>query len=212
MPDWRGWDKIKYQSDLEPGFADEIASIPGGEKLFNCIQCGNCSGMCPLSSYMDYTPRKIIAMIRAGFKGEVLLSHTCWLCASCYACMVECPKGVKITDIMYAAKRLAIREGVYPKKFAIPALAREFYSSVERYGRNSEGRLIMRLYLKTGILKAMKQAGLGLRLWLQGRIDFGADSIKRKDELRMLLKSLEGERMIGRRVPISAAAGKEAEL
>lgn len=196
MPVWRGWDKIKYQAQLDPAFAEEVASIPGGEKLFDCIQCGTCSGLCPLSPYMDFTPRKIIAMIRAGFKGEVLSSHTCWLCASCYACTVECPKGVKITEIMYATKRLAIREGVSPKRFAIPVLAEEFFRDVESNGRNSEGRLIMKLYLKTNPFKALKQATLGLRLWSQGRLGIRSDSIKRKSELKTLLKSLEKERMV----------------
>ncbi len=196
MPVWRGWDKIKYQAQLDPAFAEEVTSIPGGEKLFDCIQCGTCSGLCPLSPYMDFTPRKIIAMIRAGFKGEVLSSHTCWLCASCYACTVECPKGVKITEIMYATKRLAIREGVSPKRFAIPVLAEEFFRDVESNGRNSEGRLIMKLYLKTNPFKALKQATLGLRLWSQGRLGIRSDSIKRKSELKTLLKSLEKERMV----------------
>jgi ferredoxin len=64
MEKWQGWPKIQFESELDPGFADEIASIPGGEKLFSCIQCGTCSGMCPLSPCMDHTPRQIIAMIR----------------------------------------------------------------------------------------------------------------------------------------------------
>ncbi|MEP0829506.1 MAG: 4Fe-4S dicluster domain-containing protein [bacterium] len=207
MPVWRGWDKIKYQAQLDPAFAEEVASIPGGEKLFDCIQCGTCSGLCPLSPYMDFTPRKIIAMIRAGFKGEVLSSHTCWLCASCYACTVECPKGVKITEIMYATKRLAIREGVSPKRFAIPVLAEEFFKDVESNGRNSEGRLIMKLYLRTNLLKALKQTSLGLRLWSQGRIGIKADRIKRKGELQALLKSLEKEHMVRSPRDISRARG-----
>ena len=198
MPVWHGWDKIKYEAQLEPAFAEEVASIPGGEKLFDCIQCGTCSGLCPLSTYMDFTPRKIIAMIRAGFKREVLSSQTCWLCASCYACTVECPKEVKITDIMYATKRLAIREGVYPKRFAIPVLAREFFSAVENHGRSSEGRLIMKLYMKTNPFSALKQTALGVKLWAQGRIGVKAEHIKRKDELHSLLKSLEKEHMIRR--------------
>ena len=68
MEKWRGWRKISYESELDHLFVDEIASIPGGDKLYACIQCGTCSGMCPLSPYMDYTPRQIIAMIRAGLK------------------------------------------------------------------------------------------------------------------------------------------------
>ncbi|SYZ72647.1 Heterodisulfide reductase subunit C [Candidatus Zixiibacteriota bacterium] len=196
MPDQAGWRKIKYEEELDPGFADEIASIPGGEHLFNCIQCGTCSGMCPLSPEMDYTPRRIIAMIRAGFRQEVLSSYTCWLCASCYSCAVECPKNVKITDIMYAAKRLAIKEGVAPSRFPISVLAREFFNQVHSKGRSTEGRLIMRLYMKSNPFKALKQASLGLKLWTQGRIGVGSEAIKRKGELQRLLQAIEPEHMV----------------
>jgi heterodisulfide reductase subunit C len=191
MPEVHGWRKIKYEAELDPGFAAEIASIPGGETLFNCIQCGTCSGMCPLSPEMDFTPRKIIAMIRGGFRSEVLSSYTCWLCASCYSCAVECPKKIKITDIMYATKRLAIREGVAPKRFPVSVLAREFFNSVESKGRSSEGRIIMKLYLKTNPFSALKLAGMGLKLWSQGRIGLGAESIEKKSELQTILRTLD---------------------
>jgi quinone-modifying oxidoreductase subunit QmoC len=196
MEKWQGWRKIRYESELDPAFAGEIASIPGGEQLYGCIQCGTCSGMCPMAPYMDYTPRQIIAMIRAGFKGDVLSSYTTWLCASCYACTVECPKEIKITDLMYAAKRLAIRNKVFPKRFPISVLAREFFKNVEDSGRNSEGRLIMRLYMNTNPFKMFKQTMLGLKLMLRGRFSLKKESIKRKDELRKILKSLENVHMV----------------
>ena len=200
MNKWHGWRKVRYESELDPHFADEIASIPGGEKLFSCIQCGTCSGMCPLSPYMDHTPRQIVAMIRAGFRGEVLSSQTTWLCASCYACTVECPQDIKITDIMYAAKRLAIRGGVYPKRFPTPVLAREFFKGVEKTGRSSEASLLVRLFLKTNPFKMFGNAGLGWRLFRQGRLSPKGESIERTDELHKILKAMEGERMIQRKV------------
>lgn len=191
MTDWQGSRRMKYEAELDSGFGSEIASLPGGEKLFGCIQCGTCSGTCPISHYMDYTPRRIIAMIRAGFKQEVLTSITIWLCASCYSCTVECPKGIKITDIMYALKRKAIREGIYPKRFPIPILAREFYSSVMKSGRNTESRLTLKLFLKTNVLQLLRQTALGFKLWRQGRMGLGKESIKAKDELRTILQALE---------------------
>lgn len=206
MQTWRGWRKIHYESELDPYFSSEIASIPDGKRLFGCIQCGTCSGMCPLSPYMDYTPRQIIAMIRAGLKGEVLSSYTTWLCASCYACTVECPKEIKITDIMYAAKRLAIREGMYPKRFPIPVLAGEFFGNVERSGRNSEGRLIIRLFLKTNPFSMFKQTRLGWRLLRTGRFSLKRESIGRTDELKRILKSLEKEHMVKSKAELNAGA------
>src|ERR1700690_1813762 len=88
--------KIKYESELDRTFGERIARLAYGENLFGCIQCGTCSGTCPMSTYMDFTPRKIIAMVRAGFRDEVLSNHTVWICASCYSCTVECPKSIKI--------------------------------------------------------------------------------------------------------------------
>jgi len=196
MEKWKGWRKIRYESELDPHFVDAIVSVPGGSTLFSCIQCGTCSGTCPLSQYMDYSPRQIIAMIRGGFKGEVLRSYTTWLCASCYSCTVECPKEIKLTDIMYAAKRLAIRTGAYPKRFPIPVLASEFFKIVERNGRNSEGRLLMRLFLRTNPLRMFRQTGLGWKLLRRGRFSMRRESIEHKKELHAILKSLEKEHMV----------------
>lgn len=196
MIKWQVWRKIRYEAELDPHFSREIASIPGGEMLFSCIQCGTCSGMCPMSPYMDYTPRQIIAMIRAGFKGEVLSSYTTWLCASCYSCTVECPKEIKLTDIMYAVKRLALRNEVYPKRFPISVLAGEFFKIVEKNGRSSEGRLLIRLFMKTNPFKMFKQAGLGWKLLTRGRFSLKKESIKRRGELHSILRVLEKEHMV----------------
>ena len=193
MTERRKWDKITYEAELDPRFAEEIAAFPGGDKIFNCIQCGTCSGICPMSTYMDYTPRRIVAMIRAGFKQEVMQSRTTWLCASCYACTVECPKEVKITDVMYAVKRMAIKDGVYPKGFPIPVLARVFYSEVESKGRSNEGPIIVKLYMKTKPWQMLKQTGLGMKLFFQGRMGLKTESIKRKDELKKILSFFERE-------------------
>jgi heterodisulfide reductase subunit C len=204
------WKNVRYEAEVDPGFIDEIASIPAGQRLFDCIQCGTCSGTCPVSHYMDQTPRKIIAMIRAGFRQEVLASVTTWLCASCYSCSVECPQEIKITDIMYALKRLAIQEGVYPRHFPISVLAREFYRFVLKTGRNNEARLTLRLFMKTNIFRLLGQTFLGLRLLRQGRMSFRADRIKNKRQLRKIIKVLD-ERLAQNRLKAEALSAGEAK-
>ena len=192
MSKWQIQRQVKYESELDHDFPRQIASIPGGEHLSTCIQCGTCSATCPMSIYMDYTPRRIIALTRAGFKTDVLGSFTIWLCASCYSCSVECPKQIKITDAMYAFKRRAIDEKVYPKRFPVPVLAREFFKLILSKGRSSERSLILRLYLKTNILNLFKQIPIGLRLWIKGRLGFRSESIKNKKQLQTILKAVEG--------------------
>ncbi len=201
MDKWNTWDKIQYESELDSGFAQEVMSIPDGEKLLSCIQCGTCSGMCPLSSFMDYTPRQIVAMILAGFRGEVLSSYTTWLCASCYACTVECPQGIKITDLMYATKRLAIRDGMHPKRFPAQVLATEFYKGVERTGRSNEGSLLVRLFLKTNPLRLLGRAGFGLALLRRGRLSPKVESIKRPGGLQAMLRSIDRGEAARRHTP-----------
>ncbi|MCX5907518.1 MAG: 4Fe-4S dicluster domain-containing protein [Deltaproteobacteria bacterium] len=187
--DVRRW--IKYEGELDGGFAGKVAKLAHGEKFFTCIQCGTCSATCPVSHYMDFTPRKIIAMVREGFKKEVLGSFTIWLCASCYSCTADCPKEIKITDVMYALKQMAIAEGVYPKRFPIPVMAKEFFRYVEKEGRNSEGRLMLNMSLKTNPFRLLRYAKMGLKLFLAGRVSLREESIKGKEGLHTLLRAVE---------------------
>lgn len=188
--------KIKYESELDLGFGEQIASNAYGQKLLSCIQCGTCSSTCPLSDYMDFTPRKIIAMTREGFKDEVLNSLTIWLCSSCYACTVKCPRQIHITDVMYTLKREAIARGVYPKRYPIPIFSREFFNLVRKQGRNSEAYLLIKFYMKTNLIKMFDQAKLGLRLMRTGRFSFRRDKIENIARLQRLLKSAESKREV----------------
>jgi quinone-modifying oxidoreductase, subunit QmoC len=195
MSAWNLKREIKYEEELDHDFYKEIGSLAWGEKLLTCIQCGTCSGTCPLSLYMDHTPRQIIAMTRAGFKDDVFKSNTHWLCASCYSCTVECPKEIKITDVMYALKQQAIKEHKYPKRFPVPVLAREFYNMVKHHGRQSEGPLIIRLYLNTNPFAAISLAFMGLHLFFQQRIGLKTESIPmgtgKKGDLKKILDACD---------------------
>lgn len=179
--------KIKFESERDLNFADNIRQMPGCEELNNCIQCGTCSGTCPLSLYMDLTPRKVIYLARAGFSQDVLKSLTIWLCASCYSCTVECPKEIKITDIMYTLKQKAIQQKVYPKRFPIPVLAKEFFAMVRRFGRTNENWLATLMFLKTNWLGLIKMSGLGMKLFFTGRMSLMMDKIKNREQLKILL-------------------------
>lgn len=182
---------IKYMHELDNDFPSWISSVPGGENLWQCIQCGTCSGACPVSIYMDYTPRRIIAMSRAGFKKEVLESKTIWLCASCYACAVQCPQDIKLTDFMYALKQRAIKEGKYPKRFPIPILSKEFFNMIWKRGKATESFLVTKMFLKTNPLKLFGMASLGLKLLRSGRMALWLESIKNKKELKTILNALK---------------------
>jgi quinone-modifying oxidoreductase subunit QmoC len=182
---------ITYEGQLDRGFAYEVASIPGGEGIFECLQCGACSGICPIATHMDYTPRRLINMVREGFKNEVLHSRTVWLCASCYSCTVNCPAGIHIADVMYALKRLAIKEGTYPRRFPIPALAQEFLRNVQRSGRNNEVAVVLGLALRTNPLRLLNLAPIGLKLLRAGRTNIRGEKVREPEALGRLLQSVQ---------------------
>ena len=178
---------IRYESDRTVGFGREVMSVPGCEQLETCIQCGTCSGVCPLSIFMDHTPRQVMELTRSDFKKDVLQSVTIWLCASCYACTVECPKQIRITDIMYELKQRAIHEGIYPKRFPIPVLAQEFYKMSHKHGRVTENFLATIMFLKTNVFAAVGMWRLGLNLLVRGRFPLKIESIKHTDELGRMM-------------------------
>jgi quinone-modifying oxidoreductase, subunit QmoC len=178
---------IKYEADRVKGFGREVMDVPGCEKLESCIQCGTCSGVCPLSIYMDYSPRQVMALTRSDFKNEVLQSHTIWLCASCYACTAECPREIRITDIMYELKQRAIRDGIYPKHFPIPVLAQEFTKMAHANGRVTENFLATKLFLKTNPMAAVGMWKLGLALMRTGRFAYHLDKIEGRSELALMM-------------------------
>jgi quinone-modifying oxidoreductase, subunit QmoC len=185
--------RIKFESELDLDFGESVAAHAYGQKLLSCIQCGTCSATCPLSHYMDYTPRRIIAMTREGFKEEVLNSLTIWLCASCYACTVQCPRQIHITDVMYTLKREAIARGYYPRRHPIPVLAHEFFARVRKDGRNTESRLLFSLYAKTNPFVMIKEALLGIRLFFSGRMSLKRDTIAQKHQLRAIMRAVNGK-------------------
>jgi heterodisulfide reductase subunit C2 len=188
--------KVTYEERLDLGFVEDIKRASGCDEIDGCIQCGTCSSSCPMSAYMDFPPRKVIAMVKNGFKDEALRNITIWLCPSCYTCQVRCPAKIKITEVMYALKRRAIAERVYPSRFVIPILDREMSRLIAKHGRNSELWLILNLYLKSrNPLGLLKMAPLGLKLMKTGRMSFKREGIKNKAQLRSLLRAVkEGNR------------------
>jgi heterodisulfide reductase subunit C len=182
---------IKYEGDRVRGFGKEIMSVSGCEQLQSCIQCGTCSGTCPLSIYMDFSPRQLVALVRADFKHEVLRSLTIWLCASCYACTTECPRQIPITDIMYALKQRAIKEGIYPRRFPIPVVATQFYKMVRHHGRVTELTLAMKMFLRTDWFAALKFWRLGLGVIRTGRFSLLSEHIENHAELDAMLASVD---------------------
>ena len=143
---------------------------------------------------MDYPPRKIIAMIRAGMRDEVLSSNSMWFCLSCYQCTARCPRGVKPTEIAHALESIAAQHGYRIKGTNTPALYRAFVASIRSHGRVHELGMMIKFYLSVipSLLKnpvaAVRMAPLGWKLFSHKRIPVGASDIKDKAGLDRILQ------------------------
>jgi heterodisulfide reductase subunit C len=179
-----------------PTFLDQVVqATPGDPRLAMCIQCGTCGGSCPSGPDMDYTPRALFAMIRAGMMERVLRSNSPWYCVSCYYCMVRCPQDVHVTDLMYTLKRLSVKTRLYDETTA-PDFSRTFVSTVKQYGRAFELGLMSRHMLKHNPFGVFKVADMGISMVTKGRLSFTPKRIKGIDGLKAILakaKELENQ-------------------
>lgn len=74
-----------------------IETTPQGERLRLCLQCGNCSGICPFGYLMVYPPSRMIANLRADKIDKIIGADSVWMCVSCYACTTACPSQIPLT-------------------------------------------------------------------------------------------------------------------
>jgi Fe-S oxidoreductase len=92
-----------------------LEATPTGERLRLCLQCGNCSGICPFGYLMAYPPHRLIAYLRADRFKNVLDTDTVWMCVSCYACTEVCPSDIPLTPgLMTSTKEELLLAGNVP--------------------------------------------------------------------------------------------------
>ena len=115
---------------IERSFYDKVLeATPSGERLRLCLECGNCSGICPFGYLMIYPPSRMIAMLRADRFNKVLETDTVWMCVSCYACTTACPSKVPLTPgLMASVKEELLLAG------NVPAELQTALANSQRYG------------------------------------------------------------------------------
>ena len=183
----------KYRND----FLKEVeANVEEGNWVKMCMQCGVCSGSCPLGAAWEHPPQEIFMMIRAGKRDEVLKSESMWMCTSCYNCIVRCPRELPITHIMHGLASYAHRLGIAPKQNPTRRFAQIFWNNIAKTGRVNELELSVRLYFMDGIVSGIKKGlemlPVGLGMLKTGRLNpfglFAHQGIKGKSDLQKMLK------------------------
>ena len=139
----------------EPSFYEQVLeSTPNGERLRLCLQCGDCSGICPFGYLMIHPPSRMIAHLRADRFEKVLDTDTVWMCVSCYACTSVCPAQIPLTPgLMARAKEELILAG------NVPTELQSALENSQRYGNPLGESPRKRADWATGIVPEVKILG-----------------------------------------------------
>jgi quinone-modifying oxidoreductase, subunit QmoC len=181
-------------------FLKEVeANVEEGEWVKMCMQCGVCSGSCPLGPHWAHPPQEIFMMIRAGKREEVLKSDSMWMCTSCYNCIVRCPRELPITHIMHGLAVYAKRLGLVPQGQPTAHFGQVLWNSVAANGRVNELKIGIALYFKNGFAEgikvAMAQQALGMAMMKSKRMSpmelLGGHKVKDLGGLQKMLKKAE---------------------
>ncbi len=169
-------------------FIEEVAATTGGGNILSCIQCGVCVASCPVASKMEYPPRKIITLIRAGMRDEVLSSSSMWHCLSCYMCTVRCPRDVMPTELAHTLESLASRYSYIVKGTRTPAMYRSFVSSMINNGRIYEFGTMLKFYLSADLMAALRILPIALKLLRHRRLPLRPYKASGRRDLARIVK------------------------
>ena len=139
-----------------------------GQNLLECLQCGKCSGGCPVASKEVGGPRQLVAEILSGMREQALTNPMWWYCVSCGSCMTRCPVEINIYQVATALCEIAEESGVAPSEPDIHLFEELFLKSVEKYGRLKELRTVAVFNLLTK--RPFKDMDKGMALMRKGAI------------------------------------------
>lgn len=79
--------------------------------LLECIQCGRCTGGCPVSMKTALNIRSIIYDVLVEDQIDPSLMAVLWDCTNCLTCTTRCPKDIKPADVIIGLRGYIVGEG-----------------------------------------------------------------------------------------------------
>lgn len=109
-------DEIIPLNTIDKGIKNQADRSPQADTYAYCYACENCTTVCPVvenfenpQEALGLLPHQIMRSLGLGVRDLALGSKMLWDCVTCYQCQEHCPQGVKVTDVLYELKNLAIR-------------------------------------------------------------------------------------------------------
>lgn len=87
-----------------------INELVNTTKTYYCLDCGVCTGSCPVSRvFPDFSPRQIIE--RSLYELEEFSDDTIWNCLTCAQCSVRCPAEINFPEFIRLMRDEAREQG-----------------------------------------------------------------------------------------------------
>ncbi|BDV41198.1 Fe-S oxidoreductase [Geotalea uraniireducens] len=160
-----------------------------------CFQCGKCSAGCPMRSFMEHPPNRIVRLLQLGQYERVLAGRSIWYCASCETCTTRCPNKVDLAAIMDALRKLSWDAQGPSKESYVQLANRLFLDNIRTYGRQYEMRLAAVFNVKSG--QFLKDLMLGPKLITKGKLKMFHQKNKNIAEIEQIFKRIEELRRKG---------------
>ena len=80
-------------------------------KLLECIQCGMCTGSCPVSRKTNLNIRRYMREVAVAGRLSMHPSEELWSCTTCGTCAVRCPKEISPYEFLIDIRSMAVEEG-----------------------------------------------------------------------------------------------------
>ena len=95
---------------------------------FSCLECGKCTGTCPVSRYSQtFSPRQILTRSIHNTHPQGFDATGLWSCLTCMSCDEICPSEIKYTDLILLLrhfKGIENREGTCSHGGILESIAR----------------------------------------------------------------------------------------
>jgi heterodisulfide reductase subunit C/nitrate reductase gamma subunit len=109
-------DKPVHLTPPEGEFQAELLLSDQASTFSACFGCQTCTNVCPVvanyenpKEVLGLLPHQIMYSVGLGIKDLAFGSNMLWDCVTCYQCQEQCPQGVKVTEVLYELKNLAIQ-------------------------------------------------------------------------------------------------------
>jgi heterodisulfide reductase subunit D len=81
-------------------------------KVYYCLECGKCTGVCPVSKFDgQFSPRQLVEKALISEENEIVEDKEIWSCLTCKLCTKLCPSFVDFLGFITELRKKALRRG-----------------------------------------------------------------------------------------------------